>query len=282
MMRMALHALLLAAAIPAAAPAQMGFVYFGDSLSDDGNAFAFTGGALPPSPPYFNGRVTNGPVWSELMPALAGGTFDTDKVYAFAGAQSGSLGLPPGLLVQVNSYLAAPGDPLPDDYHVVWIGALDYLNANAPVATVTANITSALTTLANAGAKRFIVPNLPNLGTTPRGLTSGNGALLTQRTQEHNAALQSDMPMLATNLGVEIILVDIYTLGETVTADPGAFGFDNVTDPCLSGSTPCATPDTYLYFDDIHPSAAGHELIAAYVAAEVSAPPATGNGWMLY
>ncbi|MDY6992457.1 MAG: SGNH/GDSL hydrolase family protein, partial [Pseudomonadota bacterium] len=38
---------------------------FGDSLSDKGNLFELTG--LPPDPPYFNGRFSNGLLWSEYL-----------------------------------------------------------------------------------------------------------------------------------------------------------------------------------------------------------------------
>ena len=40
---------------------------FGDSLSDNGNLFDMTGGLAPPSPPYFDGRFPNGPVWVEHL-----------------------------------------------------------------------------------------------------------------------------------------------------------------------------------------------------------------------
>jgi outer membrane lipase/esterase len=36
-----------------------------------------------------------------------------------------------------------------------------------------------------------------------------------------------------------------------------------VRDACFNGITVCATPDTYLYWDGVHPTAAGHRLIAA-------------------
>jgi phospholipase/lecithinase/hemolysin len=42
---------------------------FGDSLSDPGNLFDFSGGIFPP-PPYFEGRFSNGPVWSEYFADL--------------------------------------------------------------------------------------------------------------------------------------------------------------------------------------------------------------------
>src|SRR5439155_21476778 len=44
-------------------------VVFGDSLSDTGNVYAVTAGAVPPSPPYYAGRFSNGPVWAEYLAA---------------------------------------------------------------------------------------------------------------------------------------------------------------------------------------------------------------------
>jgi outer membrane lipase/esterase len=38
-------------------------VSFGDSLNDTGNLSLATGGAYPASPPNFNGRYSNGPIW---------------------------------------------------------------------------------------------------------------------------------------------------------------------------------------------------------------------------
>ena len=41
------------------------FWVLGDSLSDPGNLYAATGGTTPVSPPYYEGRFSNGPVWAE-------------------------------------------------------------------------------------------------------------------------------------------------------------------------------------------------------------------------
>jgi phospholipase/lecithinase/hemolysin len=44
-------------------------VAFGDSLSDNGNMFALTEGTVyeTPSPPYYEGRFSNGPVWVDYL-----------------------------------------------------------------------------------------------------------------------------------------------------------------------------------------------------------------------
>jgi GDSL-like Lipase/Acylhydrolase len=42
-------------------------VVFGDSLSDTGNLSKGLGGQFPPSPPFFNGRFSDGPLWLEYL-----------------------------------------------------------------------------------------------------------------------------------------------------------------------------------------------------------------------
>src|SRR5262245_45599060 len=53
---------LAAPALPAAAEPFTGVYAFGDSLSDAGNVFIATGGAIPGAP-YFAGHFSNGPTW---------------------------------------------------------------------------------------------------------------------------------------------------------------------------------------------------------------------------
>jgi len=61
-----------AGAMASAASAQTygRLVVFGDSLSDNGNLYAISG--QPTSPPYFQGRFSNGPVFTELLGFNAG------------------------------------------------------------------------------------------------------------------------------------------------------------------------------------------------------------------
>ena len=86
-----LLALLVLTPVPALADPITSLVVIGDSVSDEGNAFAITGGVFPP-PPYAQ-RASNGPVAAEVLaaqggvplaPAVAGGTN-----YAVVGATTG-------------------------------------------------------------------------------------------------------------------------------------------------------------------------------------------------
>ena len=64
-MTLAVMAAVAMVTVGAHAASFSGMVVFGDSLSDSGNLFTFTGEAVPASPPYFEGRFSNGPVWVE-------------------------------------------------------------------------------------------------------------------------------------------------------------------------------------------------------------------------
>ena len=63
-------------------------VMFGDSLSDNGNLYEYMQRQLPQSPPYYEGRFADGPVWVERLVELY---FPDDAPvhlldYAFGGA----------------------------------------------------------------------------------------------------------------------------------------------------------------------------------------------------
>ena len=63
-------------------------VVFGDSLSDNGNLYEYLKHQLPLSPPYFEGRFTNGPVWIEDLIESYYPTNSNDHLldYAYGGA----------------------------------------------------------------------------------------------------------------------------------------------------------------------------------------------------
>jgi phospholipase/lecithinase/hemolysin len=83
-----------------------------------------------------------------------------------------------------------------------------------------------------------------------------------------NAQLFAGLPA-----GVQFF--DTATLIRSMVANPVAYGFTNVTDPCLIGMTVCANPSQYLFFDDAHPTTAAYAFAAAgfqAVAAPVPEP----------
>lgn len=279
----ALAALSLAAVSAAGAASAQSYsrlVVFGDSLSDNGNLYLATGGSTPASPPYGAGRFSNGPVFTERLGFNAAnfmGPVTGSINYAFGGARTDSQVQPLGMRLQLAQYQQRGGTFGANDLVSV-LGGANNIFQGLPAAGASTNPTGAITPvalsaaadinfivngIAQAGAGTVLVTNLPKLSITPQfrgtpaapladfAVTTFNGALLTGL----NATA-------AARPGTNIILMDLFKVGDVIAGNPSAFGVSNVTQPCFNGVTVCSNPDSYFYFDGVHPTAKGHEVIA--------------------
>jgi phospholipase/lecithinase/hemolysin len=277
-----LAALLLLSPAYAQLPNPASIVVFGDSLSDTGNAFEATLHAEPPSPPYFDGRFSNGPVWVEdfaahfgvkVEPALRGGTN-----FAVGGAKVGTD--LDSMKNQVQVFLNASqviNGIHPNDVFIVFGGGND-LSSGFEVSDQEGFVTDAamkvgdiIDELAAHGAATFLVPNIPNTGLTPAARSRGTTAEEQALTLAFNAAVDVIVADAATRLNVKIIRVDLFTLLQSAATMPAPFGFTNVTDPCLveqgAAFAVCSDPDVHLFWDDIHPTERGHQFVASTALA---------------
>jgi len=154
----------------------------------------------------------------------------------------------------------------------------------AEVAYVTGAIKSSIVTLAAAGAKTFLVPNIPDIGVLPAYAGKPEAEVGTALSIQHAAALNAELGKLARQTHTNIYVVDFATALNTVMADPARFGFTNITDACVAPGAPpiwpaslvpgtvCANPDQHLFWDDVHPTSAAHQLLAEYAADTLMAP----------
>lgn len=137
-------------------------------LVDNGNLFRLTGNQVPPTP-YFQGRFSNGPVWSEIL----GSEFQIVPAstinYAVGGSTSGNVNSLsaaldaqlPSLPFQVNSQFnqfLTQGSVSPNALFVVSAGANDYLFLPTQLRvtntqTVVNNISNTVTTLIDKGVR---------------------------------------------------------------------------------------------------------------------------------
>ncbi|MFN5194583.1 MAG: SGNH/GDSL hydrolase family protein [Cyanobacteriota bacterium] len=280
---------------------------FGDSLADTGQSWALTNNTFPPSPAYYQGRASNGPVSPEYLwqsfnpgttgpaPSSSGGTN-----YAMNGASTGLVNfnyfrdttlyapfLNQGAAPQLSSFLSTnPGFNPSTSLFMVWLfpnDVLSWLSTGQNAGTVTGgapsttdaaglisngitNIATIVTALAGKGATQFLVPNMPNLGQTPLFRNNpGASTLLSALTAAFNSNLDPALQNLEASLpGVEISRFQTDDLFAEVIADPGKFGFTNVTNACMTPDpySVCANPDDHLFWDDFHPTTAGQRLIA--------------------
>ncbi|WP_242051462.1 SGNH/GDSL hydrolase family protein [Nostoc sp. FACHB-280] len=242
-----------------------GLYVFGDSLSDTGMVFQATGGMYPPSSTYFQGRYSNGRVWVEYLADRLHLPSQQSNNFAYGGATTGNVGnnYVPNLLTQVKSFTQSHQKTDPNALYVVWAGANDYLqgvnNANVPIQ----NVTQAIASLTDVGAKKFLVANLPDLGKLPATSSNANSNSLSSLTQAHNQGLRRSLKILnQQHSDLEIVSLDANTLYRNAIANPAAFGFNNVVSACMSASQPCGHPNQFLFWDGIHPTTAAHRIIA--------------------
>jgi phospholipase/lecithinase/hemolysin len=263
---------------------------FGDSLMDTGNLYIATtaaGSPTPPSPPYFNGRFSNGPLFDELIAGTYGITLTPSLLggnnFSWAGAQTGtgvSSGFIPNVQTQINSYLTSRSG-IADPNAVYWIegGGNDVLpasqSANVPaaIAGIVNNIVTEILTLYGSGADNFVIVNVPNVGATPRVQALGPDAAAgaTAIAMGINQGLLQALTIFrGADPTLNLQLLDFFALGNTVAANPLAYGFTNTTAPCLTETTLCPNPDQYLYWDSFHPTAAVGRLVASFYIPEPS------------
>lgn len=285
---------------------------FGDSLSDSGNVVALTGGAQPgPNTAYTQGRFTNGFNYADGLaaqlglsaaPSLLGGSN-----FAIGGARSNShpdLGPSAGVRGQVGAFIGQlgigqlgigqPGSADANALYVVLGGANSVRDAiittDPTIATSAASdITNAINALYNEGARHFLVGNSPNLARVP-AINSANNPVLsgfaTSLSTLFNTTLSNNLDaLMIADLGIDIRRLDIFAILEDVITNSTAYGFTNTTNQCYTGddqnyTTPfpaaagltCSDPNSYVFWDYIHPTSATHSILAARAFAAVPEP----------
>ena len=275
-----------AASLPAAA-AFDSLQIFGDSLSDNGNLNALIG--YPP-PPYFFGRFSNGPVAAEYLAAGLGLNAAHFFDHAYGGATTGVDGQAPntGLLSQVSTFTTALGGNAANSnaLYLVWAGANDFLHAPAgqsvqvTIGNAVTNLATAVSTLHAKGATQFLLPLMPDLGATPRALTldaamPGTAASLSFVSSVFNASLLNAYGGLGAGWSDEhFYYFDTFAVQHASLAAAAAAG-KNTTEACyIEGVKPLCTGYGlhHYYFDDIHPTTAVHQTLAAGMLAAVPEP----------
>jgi 3-phytase len=249
---------------------------FGDSYVDTGNLFIATDGAYPPSPPYYMGRNSNGPLWVEVMaeelglpnpaPNLAGGTN-----YAWSGAETGpglsDYGLP-NVGMQIDSFLDAEhafqGDEL-----IVFDAGYNDLYFGRGVEEVANNFEDHITKLAAAGGRSFLVATVTG-DRSPLVVETLDVKAFRKQLDSLNHLLNQRLKKLAKNLGVKIVVFDLDGAASTVLAHPKKYGLTNVTDGFLTGAGDVGNPDEFFWWDDIHMTLVVQGIVGEEAAEFVS------------
>lgn len=251
-------------------------VVFGDSLSDTGNFSDLFGGTFPP-PPYFDGRFSNGPLWVERLADRLGATISDNRAVALDTSTD-------LVNTRLPAFLNETPAADPGALHVILIGGNDYLGETERAAvdtafrqqladTLAANVSTTITSLAGIGAERFLLLNLSDIGATPQAdedaAQAGNPNLpqgVREATILANEGLADAAGVLRASLGVEILEFDTFAFFDEVAGDPASFGLTNIEDNVLRADLSLiGDPEEFLFWDPVHPTARGHELLGEAV-----------------
>ena len=250
-------------------------VVFGDSLSDNGNLYEFMNHQLPLSPPYYQGRFTNGPVWVELLMEKLFPSNAADRLqdYAFGGA---GISLDENndessfsLQQQIQNYLDENHNMAnPEALYVIWMGANNYFNLpenpEETIRNVNQVIERSISRLVKNGGRNFLLINIPDR----------QFAEVVRR-------------MKARYTRVRFASYDVTKVMGDIVENPQKYGFIDSTHTCyehlmnaniqdqlvkkspfLSNISAIAYPqamdncDGYLFFDLYHPSERAHQIMA--------------------
>jgi phospholipase/lecithinase/hemolysin len=308
---LAAFAISLVVACTPAAAAYTAIFAFGDSLSDAGNLFSESGSTIPLAP-YVNGHFSNGPTWVEDLSQMLGLgvmkpflTSNDGTNYAFGDAQTGPTLINPfdpnspfhiDLPDQIAAYDLLNPKPVAGALYTLDIGANDIMNAleafsenkisygevETVVGQAETNTIASVKSLVALGARSLLFYEVPNLGLTPRfdGMALQKDA--SSLAASFNAVVGQGLAGFKSD-GLRVFTLDTYDLLGEIKADPSKFGFANVSDPCWTGGfsdpnsgTLCSPnlddQNKYLFWDEVHPTAAGHLLTAEFALQALAAP----------
>lgn len=250
---------------------------------------------LPQSPPYYEGRFSNGPVWVEHLSASYFPNSPNAHLLDYALGGSGVSEEDEDdvlftLRKQINTYFLSHNDKAnADDLYVIWIGANNYLalpeETDKAIADVNAGIVHSTQQLIDKGAKHILLINLPDLGKTPAAVEFDAADVMGYLAARHNEELHKSFDVLKQkNPNIEWLYFDLATMFSDVVDHPEKYGFTNVINTCASSTVnevskksllkmvAQVTPkldndgcDGYLFFDLVHPTGYAHRLIAENV-----------------
>ncbi len=260
------------------------FHVLGDSLSDSGNIDGATAGIVPGSPPYWNGRFSNGPVWADrvINAFRRAGAPTGNHAWGGAKARTDFDGIP-DLALQASQYRLIDRDRRGDrPLLALWAGGNDILKGvgKPGIRSVGRRAADAVAraagSLSRAGVDDFLFFYLPDLGQIPRNVRRGPEAVAsaTAGTRAFNQQLNLRITELRDD-GLNVRRVNTYKFFNNLLADPEAFGVSDPTTPCLGSDGSVCTREESLarvFFDSIHPNSVVHKRLAEIALGYIGTP----------
>jgi len=168
---------------------------------------------------------------------------------------------------QINDYLASHAAD-PNALYILWGGGNDLFDDYRPqsVTDTATRVGLLIISLANAGARNFLVPNVPPLGAVPNSFGDPNRvAGLDQASASYRTQLSLAVGSVVSGFKGNGITIHVYNLDVwlgmiRVLGQPAKYNFVNTIDSAQGASG--VNPDQYVFWDDIHPTTGGHHELA--------------------
>ena len=241
-------------------------------------------------------HVTNGATWIEQFArntGLAGYTRpglrnigQKARNYAVGGARANDFPCRFNLSDQLDAFLSSGVRVSAETLVVFEMGGNDLrdvlIEAVPPSAINDAlnNIGDAIGMLYSMGARQFLLMNVPDIGRTPAAqilddLYPGTADAASYLTEIFNQGLTVLQEQLNYYPDMDVRIFDAYALLGSIVENPGDYGIEVTDTPCVTPNVApyrCKHPDTYLFWDGLHPTKAVHRIMANAAAQVLFAP----------
>jgi len=210
--------------------------------------------------------------------------------FAYGGAQAiRGDELVPDLDEQTDAYRNYTADP--NALYIITIGGNDIRElvprTDAPVtgsaassrlSAISTEIADEVAQLYRIGARHVLVTGMPDVGLIPYYSGGADEALRRSLASQYSESLdtlvQTTLQGLTLPAGAKLYGYSFLEFTEAVFANPGAYGLTNLTQArtIVQAGALAATGSGFLFFDDVHPSAQTHALVAADILASLGGP----------
>lgn len=227
---------------------------------------------------YYGHRYCNGRVWVELLAQWQGLAYNSNQNWSFFGHYS------PNLKTNVTNFVASAD--IGTSLVAIWVNDADfvgYLNNPAFLPYDASNLAKwtnainqsltnhfvAIQQLYAKGVRTLLAPNAVDLTKVPAysGYSPAQKSFIRQRTIDFNNGYSVLLSNTAPNLpGLKIHAPDAFGLLDDVHANPGRYGFTNVTGDCIdTGYFTVSAPASgyYAFWDDTNPTAKFQLILAS-------------------